>query len=354
VLPDETYRQLADERSPSQVPFILTAFALLVALGVGLFLIFSLLNDSGTDEGTLVVIPSVEGMSQDDALAALQDLQLKVRLANEPNPEIEAGFVIGTDPAAGDEVASGSFVTVMVSTGVGAANVPPVIGETVDEARRLITLNGLEVGDILEEANDDLPAGTVVNQSPDAGSKQEPGTRVDLWVSTGPGSVLIEDLRGRPEQEVRFLLESAGLVVQFNEEFDNTVADGFVTRTEPPAGSVVEDGSTVTVFLSQGPEPVAVPNVVGMTPDAARAALEALGLEYRESAGTVEVDPALDGLVAEQSVDAGTEVNPGTVVTVVLGVAPPPTTTTTTTTTTAPQTTTTTAPPDTVPPTTTP
>ena len=63
-----------------------------------------------------------------------------------------------------------------------------------------------------------------------------------------------------------------------------------------------------------------------------RELLEAVNLVYRESATTIVVEEAFDGLAAEQSIGAGTEVAPGTTVTVTIGEAPPPTTTTTTTT----------------------
>lgn len=329
VPPDETYRRLAEERPPSQVPFILTAFALLVALGVGLFLIFRLMNTTATDAASMVTVPDVTNMEQEAALALLQDAELKVRPVNQADPDVPSGFVIGTEPAAGEEIEIGGYVNVMVSTGVGAANVPPVVGETLTEAMRLINLNGLTVGVINEAPNDVQPPGIVIDQSPAAGQKQEPGTAIDLWVSTGPDSVLLEDLRGRAEIDAAFVLESAGLVVARDEEFDDAVDKGRVARTTPEAGTLVAAGSTVTLWISLGPEPVQVPNVVGMTAEAARAALEAVNLVYREAATTVEVETAFDGLVAQQSIGAGTEVDPGRTVTVTLGKAPPPTTTTT-------------------------
>ena len=345
VPPDETYRRLAEERPPSQVPFILTAFALLVALGVGLFLIFQLMNDSGTTSSSMVVVPNVAGMSQDAALLALQDVGLKVRPNNQAHPDVPSGSIIGTTPAAGEEVELGGYVDVFISTGVGSANVPPVVGETLQEAMRLINLNGLTVGVIHEETNEVHAPGLVIDQNPAAGQKQEPGTAIDLWVSQGPDSVLLEDFRGRPEIDATFVLENAKLVVERDEEFDEEVEEGRVTRTEPEAGTLIAAGSTVKLWISLGPEPVEVPNLVGRTPADARAALEAVGLVYRESATTIEVEEAFDGLVANQSIGAGTEVDPGTTVTATLGEAPPPPTTTTTTAPPPPPTTTTTVAP---------
>ena len=329
VPPDETYRRLAEERPPSQVPFILTAFALLVALGVGLFLIFELMNSSTTDGTALVTVPNVANMEQDAALAMLQEAGLKVRPVNQADPDVPSGSVIATDPAIGEEVEEGGYVNVLISTGVGAANVPRVVGETLTEAMRLINLNGLTVGVVHDEASDFQPAGTVIDQSPAAGQKQPPQTPIDLWVSTGPISVLIEDLRGRPEIDATFVLESLNLILEREEEFDEEVERGRVARTEPMAGTVVAAGSIVKLWISLGPEPVAVPNIVGMTPEAARVALEELNLLYRESVTTVVVEEAFNGLIAEQSVGAGTEVVPGTTVTATIGEAPPPTTTTT-------------------------
>ena len=329
VPPDETYRRLAEERPPSQVPFILTAFALLVALGVGLFLIFELMNSSTTDGTALVTVPNVANMEQDAALAMLQEAGLKVRPVNQADPDVPSGSVIATDPAIGEEVEEGGYVNVLISTGVGAANVPRVVGETLTEAMRLINLNGLTVGVVHDEASDFQPAGTVIDQSPAAGQKQPPQTPIDLWVSTGPISVLIEDLRGRPEIDATFVLESLNLILEREEEFDEEVERGRVARTEPMAGTVVAAGSIVKLWISLGPEPVAVPNIVGMTPETARIALEELNLLYRESVTTVVVEEAFNGLIAEQSVGAGTEVVPGTTVTATIGEAPPPTTTTT-------------------------
>jgi eukaryotic-like serine/threonine-protein kinase len=108
-------------------------------------------------------------------------------------------------------------------------------------------------------------------------------------------------------------LESAGFVVQSATEYSATVPTGQVTRTVPAAGTPLARGATVTVYVSQGPAPVAVPNVVGMTSSAAIAALNKVGL----SADVVSGPPT--GTV--QSVDpvVGTTVPRGTAVALVLG-----------------------------------
>jgi serine/threonine-protein kinase len=157
-------------------------------------------------------------------------------------------------------------------------------------------------------------------------------------VSTGLEEFPIpDDLVGRSEGDVGFILGNLGLNVVFDTEFSSEVLKGFVIRTDPTGGATVNKGDQVTVYVSDGPEPVSVPNVVGSNEDQARSALEALGLAVRVNTTTIEVSPDLDGLVAEQLPASGTSVEQGSTVSITLGKAPPTTTTTTaaTTTTTA-------------------
>ncbi|NNF69199.1 MAG: PASTA domain-containing protein, partial [Acidimicrobiia bacterium] len=113
--------------------------------------------------------------------------------------------------------------------------------------------------------------------------------------------------------------------------------DGLIAFQEPPALTELERGSTITVRLGELRE-IAVPSVLGRSEEEARSFLEGLGL-LMEVTGTVE-DAANVGLVVSQDPTGGT-LPEGSVVGVVLGVAPATTTTTSTTTTTTSTTTTT-------------
>jgi serine/threonine-protein kinase len=96
-----------------------------------------------------------------------------------------------------------------------------------------------------------------------------------------------------------------------------------VIETSPPAGASVERGTTVTVRLSRGPEPAAVPDVTGETEENARSELEGAGLQVEvEREESEEAEP---GVVLAQDPAGGTEVEPGTTVTVTVSEAPPPT-----------------------------
>jgi serine/threonine-protein kinase len=343
--PDEIYRQVATtEPARSQLPFIITTFALVVALGVGIFLLLRALAP-GTPNQTLIEIPNVAGMTQAEALLELQ--QLGFNVIPEPNASetVDEGRVIGTKPPAGDEAEDGAFIIVYVSLGAEAFPVPPVVGQDLVRATDLIEKAGLVLGTVEQVADETAPAGEVISQDPPAGEDAAPGTPINLVVSTGLEEFPIpNDLAGRSEGDVGFILGNLGLSVVFDTEYSSEILKGFVVRTDPPGGATVNKGAQVTVYVSDGPEPVAVPNLIGATEDQARAAVEALNLVLRVNAATIEVSADRDGLVAEQLPAANTEVAPGTTISVTLGAAPPPTTTTTTTTTTQATTTTTAAP----------
>ncbi|MCL1692098.1 MAG: PASTA domain-containing protein, partial [Actinomycetia bacterium] len=106
-----------------------------------------------------------------------------------------------------------------------------------------------------------------------------------------------------------------------DQEFSPDIAEGFTTRTDPEAGRVVGRDDTITVWVSEGPEPTTVPNLEGKTVGEANTAAEAANLVLVEN-GTSEVTAAsgLEGRVATQDPGAGETVDSGTEVRVTIGV----------------------------------
>ena len=328
VPPDEVYRDLEGEPS-SQLPFILTAFALLVALGILIFFLFR--AASGTDPNAEVLpVPNVNGLSSEVALERLQADGFVVKLTSVTDDSAEPGTVIRTDPPGGTQVETGSTIEVFVSTGSEEFPVPPLIGQTLENARSLLSDASLEVGTIEERSDADFAQGTVIEQSPAAGVEVGAGTPVNLVVSSGPELVIVPEVEGLPERDAIAALQDLGLRFTTDEEFSSTIAKGLVIRSEPVAGTEVLSGDTVLLIVSLGPQPVEVPNLVGMTRAQAESTLAGLGLQTNVSATSQPVaDPGQDGLVVAQVPSVGASVLPGDIVTITLGVyIPPPTTTT--------------------------
>jgi beta-lactam-binding protein with PASTA domain len=320
VAPDEAYRELEDD-PPNQIPFIITAFIMLAILVFGIWLMFSLLGDGGDDgEPVLVEIPSVLGLSEVEATNVLTEAGFVVAPERVSDPEADEGQVLGTNPAEGTMLAEGDTVRLLISAGTEQVAVPELTGMTVNEANAALQGADLVLGQISEVPSEEFEQGLVVGSDPTAGSDAPAGSLVNVAVSAGPGTFEIPDYRGRVYSDVEFELEQAGMTVVQRTEPSEDVAEGFVVRTEPGPGAV-DIGSTITVYVSEGPEPRAVPTLLGLTESEARAALEPLGLVLVVSPSTVESDQ-YDGLIAEQVPSAGSELAVGEEVTVFFGVAP--------------------------------
>ncbi len=339
--PDEIYRTI-EEEPRSQLPFILTAFALLVTLGILFFVMWNLANGGDGDDDILTV-PDLTGQQFDSARTILENEGFVVVAQFETSNEFEQNEVIRTNPAADAEVQVGDTIEVFVSTGDERIAVPAVVGLTESEARQEIEDAGLTVGTVTERPDADFESGVVIESNPVAGVEIGSAVPVNLIVSSGPEEVEVPDVEGMTERDATAELTNLGLRVTVNEEFSTEVTRGDVIRQDPEAGETAFSGDVVLIVVSLGPAPVEVPDLSGLTESEAAAALADIGLNLRVSNATQPVaDPGQDGVVVNQVPGEGTTVDEGDTVTVTLGeFIPPPTTTTTT----LPPTTSTTAPP---------
>ncbi|MFQ5523767.1 MAG: Stk1 family PASTA domain-containing Ser/Thr kinase [Acidimicrobiia bacterium] len=341
VPPEEIYRQI-EEEPPSQIPFLITAFALLVALAILIFVLFQLAN-SDRSELESVEVPNVVGLTQDTALERLQADGFDVKITPESSDTVDSGVVIRTDPPGGQFADEGSTIEVFVSTGSQEIPVPPVVGLDIEEARQVIEAAGLTMGIVQTRPDADFEVNVVIEQAPAAGVEVGGGTPINLVLSSGPEVIVLPDLVDMLDRDAIALLTDLGLKFAVNEEFSDEVAEDLVIRTDPVAGTEVLSGDTILLVVSLGPAPREVPNLIGLTETEAQVLLEDLGLVLNVSVGTQPVaDPAQDGLIVDQIPAPGTTVEMGDIITVTLGKFEPPPTTTTTTTTTVPPTTTTT------------
>ncbi|HSM45792.1 MAG TPA: Stk1 family PASTA domain-containing Ser/Thr kinase, partial [Acidimicrobiia bacterium] len=280
VPPDEVYRELEDEPR-SQLPFILTAFALLATLAVLFFVMFNLGRGDETPE--LVEIRDIAGFELDEARNLLESDGLVVIEQFEANDEYEAGIAIRTEPPAGESVEVGSEIDLYVSIGSERIPVPAVVGLPLEAARQSIEAQGLTVGEVEERPDPDFAEGIVIESSPAAGVEIGPAIPVDLVVSSGPEVVIVPDVVGMSERDATSELTEAGLRFRFNEDFSDEIPEGFVIRQDPAAGAEALIDDTVLLVVSLGPEPVQVPDLSNMTEQEASNALEARNLVIRVS-----------------------------------------------------------------------
>jgi eukaryotic-like serine/threonine-protein kinase len=197
--------------------------------------------------------------------------------------------------------------------------VPPVVGLTATTAQAVLQRRGFRT-DIQRFVNP-APPDQVFGQDPAAHQKVDKGSLVTVRVSQGPPQRVIPDVNGDSARDAKKALKEAGFKVKTNTEFSETEPDGLVIRTIPGAGEKADAGSKVTLVVSKGTQPVAVPSVVGQSRESATATLQSAGFAV-DVTDQVSSDTA-SGNVISQNPTADTEAGKGSTVTITVAKAPP-------------------------------
>jgi serine/threonine-protein kinase len=317
---------------------------LLVLLALLAGLLWFVAKETGLigDEATQRVdMPLVIGKTSDEAKKQLEDLGLDVLVETGQTDQQPAGTVFAQDPQAGSPVDKGGAVKITVAAEAAKVKVPNFVGKDIDDAEDLAAAAGLNLAK-KEEPSATVDADKVISQVQPAGTEVAKGSDVEVVVSSGKNKKAVPDVSGSDAADAANELGQAGFKTKTAREASSSVDAGKVTRTDPPAGDRLDEGSTVTIYVSSGPEQTAVPSVLGMTADQAKAAIEGAGFTFRQG-GTAPSNPSDDGKVVAQNPSGGTKAEKGATVTVTIGKASVVPSTTTTTAPAASSTTTTTA-----------
>ncbi|MFC2620527.1 MAG: PASTA domain-containing protein, partial [Pauljensenia sp.] len=146
-----------------------------------------------------------------------------------------------------------------------------------------------------------------------------------VWALTrraaAPETVAVPTVVGLSQANAKTQIEAAGFVWELNPEkvASDSVEEGSVASTDPAGGTQAEKGSTVRVTISSGPDSVVLPdNLVGMTPEDARKAIETLGLKWELDSSKVASDTVAEGKVAQTNPSPGSKVKAGQTIRVYL------------------------------------
>ena len=193
-----------------------------------------------------------------------------------------------------------------------------VIGLPLAQARQTLEDQGFVVK--VHHQPNQKPVGTVFDQSPQEGEFAATGSDVTLFVSGGTGTVKVPKVDGLDVLTATAKLEKLGLQVETASEQSDTVKANIVLRTDPASGKKVEPGSTVTLVVSAGPAPVAIPNVVGLDQIEATQQLVAAGFRVTK---TTEPSTTVDaGRVIRTDPPVGTPTAKDSPVTIVVSSGP--------------------------------
>jgi serine/threonine-protein kinase len=249
--------RVAEPRYTTEPPRRSPAFLVLLVLllgGVAALVGFlaANLHLGASDTAKQVTVQKVVGFEQADAERRLEASGLKVRTVVEANAAAE-GTVFSQNPEAGKLVDAGSTVEIHVASARPPVEVPDVVGKTRDVADQLMRAKNLVAKFTLEE-NDQVPADTVIRQTPKGAEKVSPDSEVQVVLSAGKGKAEVPNLRGHPAATAANELGRAGFVVGTTQmRAAGDVGAGDVIETNPPAGTVLDKGSTVTIVVSSGP-----------------------------------------------------------------------------------------------------
>jgi serine/threonine-protein kinase len=233
--------------------------------------------------------------------AAWNPYESTLKVANIPyqvsksySDTIAKGRVVATRPAhVGDHVSKrdGSKITVVISQGVKQATIPTDILDpsSANGKDPLAALKRVGFTNVTHDASKDeyslnLPQNAASAISPDPGTTMDHNKAIAIVLSKGPMPVSMPDVVGRSKDNAQAAFDDAKLKPTYTEEFSDTVASGNVISASVKAGTQLHWGDSVDVVVSKGPEMVTIPDVRGQKTDAAKKAIEALGLRVKVSA----------------------------------------------------------------------
>ena len=201
-----------------------------------------------------VEVPRVANLPLEQATQELAAAGLDWNVTRVFSDRVEDGVVISQNPKPGEQVSQGSVIELRVSRGVNLIDIPNVVGQ--DEATATATLQeaGFEV-EVQQANSSDVGEGLVLSQDPPGGQARK-GATVVIVVSVGPELTSVPGVLGLGEGDAIATLQGQGFVVNVQDLTANSSdEDGIVLNQDPPEGSEVEPGATVTIFVGRFTEP---------------------------------------------------------------------------------------------------
>jgi serine/threonine-protein kinase len=197
------------------------------------------------------VVPGTAGEAQEAATEKLEAAGFDVAVEGQNSSSVEEGSVIHQSPGGGESATNGSTVTIFVSRGPKLVKVPVLVGTNRRTAVQLIRSRGL-VPEVGEEETDSAAAGEVLDQSPSAGQRVEPGSTVSILVAKAKQKAKVPNVIGKERREAVETVRAAGLA-PFVEEEETEVESqiGRVLDQFPTPGSQQPEGAEVTLVVGK-------------------------------------------------------------------------------------------------------
>jgi eukaryotic-like serine/threonine-protein kinase len=211
--------------------------------------------------GRYTTIPPLRGVLAATARQELANLGLHGKLGTPVHNDLPKGEVVRTSPPIGSHVTGGAAVTLIVSLGPIKIQVPNVSGQPLAQAEALLKQAKLIVGTITKQTSATVPVGIVIGTTPPAYTIWQADKPVGIAVSEGPG---LPNFVGMPIDQANNEAHQVGVTLN-PVQVNSAQPPNTVTKQGTPPNTPITPNEVVTVYVSQGPPSVPVPNVDGMS-----------------------------------------------------------------------------------------
>ena len=207
---------------------------------------------------TELKVPDLSGLSYKEAKTLLSEMGLQISKGDEVDSDsVTEGLIASQYPSAKTKADKGDIITVNISKGKKDAVIPKLVGTTfTSESDVSATLSkyGYKLGKVSYEESYETP-GTIIKQSPDAGTTAEKNTTVDIVISKAKSKATVPNLNGMTYDQAESALQSLGFSVgRVTEEENNGFTAGTVFKQYPAANSEYQTGSTVDIWIAKSGE----------------------------------------------------------------------------------------------------
>lgn len=208
--------------------------------------------------------------------------------------DVPAGKVLETNPdVVGGHIGKhgNNRLRVVLSLGIRKSTIPKDITDpkSYNGKNPIKALKKAGFTNIVHHKSSDIysleiPEGSVIDISPDPGTRMNHNDEVSVLLSKGPMPVQMPEVVNHTKAEADAALSDAKLSVTYDEENSDTVAKGKIISSSVDAGTQLHWGDSVKLVVSKGPKTITLPNVCGKNTDEARRIIEGLGLQVKISA----------------------------------------------------------------------
>ncbi|MFN2496206.1 MAG: Stk1 family PASTA domain-containing Ser/Thr kinase [Pseudonocardiaceae bacterium] len=265
-----------------------------------------------------VAVPNVIGQPVVPAEQALNAAGFETEINRVESTPDNLDRVLDMDPKG--EALPGATIRLEVGNGPSEVEVPNLFGLEVPQAQSSLQRVGLVLAPEQRQqvVQDKADIGRVVSQDPAAGSRLAKGRPVIITVGVAPPTVAVPDVVGTSRDQAQRNITGAGLTPQL-QEIDSSAPKDQVLKQDPPGGTAVEAGSTVTLTVSRGNQ-LKMPDLTGQTPDQATATLQRQGWSGRFNMVSKTVSDEDDvGRIVGQDVQPGSNFAPDQTITMTVG-----------------------------------